>query len=530
MGEQAVESAIAAGANGRRPGETCSSEPRASGPGPGHVAVVGGGLAGMACSLRLAEAGLRVTLLETRVKLGGRATSFRDASTGLVLDNSQHIVLGCCTRLLDFYRRLGVDDRIQWHEAICFLTRLDLDDHASAPAAPAEDPATDPADAEHPRITLDRLAADPLPAPLHMTRALLRMKMLSRADKRHVIRAMLALVRMSRQRRDRLSTISFAHWLERFRPTRRALDRFWSPVIVGACNETIDRVAARYGIQVFQEGFTDHRRAYRMGLASVPLVELYDGMASRLQQAGGALRLRTSVESLTPAAQGAQGPRVESLRLVRDGSFAADAFVLAVPADRLARLWPDTPDAPPTPVEPEKLGVSPIIGIHLWYDGSFMATPHAALSESPLHWVFDKGPATWSDGTECRQYHGVISAAHEAVDTPGDLLLERADRELRRFFPDMKGMRRLGGRVVKEKRATFSIAPGVDAHRPGPTSGYENVFLAGDWCDTGWPATMEGAVRSGERAAAALLSSAGRTPATPVDDLSPASLIARMRR
>jgi squalene-associated FAD-dependent desaturase len=432
------------------------------------VIVIGGGLAGIAAAVRLAQAGRRVTLVETRQRLGGRATSFSDPTTGDLLDNCQHVLLGCCTSLIDLYDRLGVQGMIEWHTRLYFMGAAGC---------------------------VDTLEADDLPAPLHMTRALMGFRNLSLRDKLAISRGMLAMMRVGREGRRRLGDVSFAEWLVQHGQPRSAIDRFWSVIIISACNEQPERVAARYAMQVFQDGFLNHERSYVMGLAAAPLVKLYDPATELIERAGGRVMLSSSAQQLV-----VRGARVCALQLADGSEMTADSYVSAVPFDRLAKLLPpDAREADERFRGLDRFTVSPIIGVHLFFDAPVMRLPHLILMDSPLQWIFNKGDA---EGEQ--HLHGVISAAHDLVDQPADEIAAMVEREMRRALGTTAG-RVTHQRVVKEKRATFSVAPGSDAWRPKPTGAIANLVLAGDWTDTGWPATMEGAVRSGYVAAAALL-------------------------
>ncbi len=459
---------------------------------PGRLSsaiVVGGGLAGIAAAVKLADAGLAVTLVETRPRLGGRATSFDDPATGQTLDNCQHVLLGCCTNLMHLYRRLGVSDLIHWHRRVFF------------------------ADAKG---NLDTLEADDLPAPLHMTRGLLAFKSLAWSDKLAIARGMAAMMRLSRKRQEELDRVSFEDWLVAHGQPRRTIDRFWALIAVSAINELPRRMAAWHAIQVFREGFLAHQDAYVMGLSSVPLVRLYDAAETVLSASAGKAVLGCGAQKFE-----FDGRRVTHLRTTRDEVITGDHFVGAVPFDRLAKLCdPSLRGADERLQRLDEFEVSPIIGIHLQLerdDGQpVMDLPHLVLMDSPLQWVFNKGRG---------HLHGVISAAHEFVEQPAEQLTALALREIRRHIPSARRATLTHSRVVKEKRATFSAAPGSAALRPGPRGAVRNLYLAGDWCASGWPATMEGAVRSGYLAAHALLEDCGWAQGPALEpDLPPAGL------
>lgn len=454
------------------------------------IVVIGGGLAGIAAAVCLAERGRRVTLVETRQRLGGRATSFSDPTTGDLLDNCQHVLLGCCTSLIDLYRRLGVLDLIEWHRRLYFR---DAAGH------------------------LDVLEADDLPAPLHMTRALMGFRGLSLRDKLAISRGMWAMMRVGRAGRRALGDVSFTDWMVQHGQPRSAIDRFWAVIIISACNEQPDRVAARYALQVFQDGFLNHEASYVMGLSAAPLVKLYDPASALIERAGGRVMLSSGAERLEM-----EGGRVRTLQLTDGTVLQADAFVSAVPFDRLAKLLPLEAAGRDERLRGlMQLTVSPIIGIHLFFDRPVMTLPHLILMDSPLQWIFNKSGAgvetsstrdTRHPTSASQHLHGVISAAHDLVDQPAEVIAALAEAEMRKALNIPAAARVTHQRVVKEKRATFSVSPGSDCWRAKPTGEIANLVLAGDWTDTGWPATMEGAVRSGYTAAAALLGDADPLP------------------
>ena len=457
---------------------------------PRRVAVVGGGIAGLACALRLAEEGVQVTVLETRRKLGGRATSFTDPRTGEVLDNCQHVLMGCCTNLIDFYGRLGVLGSIEWHRDIHWM---------NPPHAP------------------DRMRPGRLPAPAHFTWSFLRMRMLSVSEKVAVGRAMWRMLRMGASGRLAWEGRPFSEFLAEARQPGRVVDVFWSPVVVSACNLDVGEVSAASAMQVFQEGFLASAEAPLMGLSTVPLVRLYDPAEEAIVAAGGSIRMGVSARAIA-----FDGRRVTGV-VTDEGMVDADAVVAAVPADRLAKL------ASPTLVRAdgrlgrlEEVGTSPILGVHLRFPRRVMDLPHAVLPGRGTHWLFEKGCEP--DGSQ--HVHAVISGASAWMDLDEAAIASRVLEDVRWAFPAARGVEPTAVRSVKEKRATFAPVPGFDRIRPGAApsgvdldGGVPNLFLAGDWSRTGWPATMEGAVRSGYAAAGAIVGERMLVP-----DLAPAPL------
>lgn len=495
---------------------------------PTRVAIIGGGLAGVAAAVQLAEQGLAVTLVETRKRLGGRAGSFVDPANGQTLDNCQHVLMGCCTNLIDLYHKLGVHDAIQWHRKLFF----------TGPAA-VNALLANRADTERPWI-VDQLEADDLPAPMHMTAALMRFRTLSWTEKVAVSRGMLAIMRLGKDGRKQWRDVSFLDWLDEHHQPTGAVEKFWSVIIISALNELPARVSAAYAMQVFQEGFLANENAYVMGLSTVPLGRLYDPAKQVIEQAGGQVLLGSGAEQFvyepgdfehhpTPGVS-----RAAAMQLSDGSLLHADQFISAVPFDRLEKLCsPEMAKHDERLRRLDRLTVSPIIGIHLWFDApappppesggkpcsgeAFMAQPHLILTQSPLQWLFNKGVSREGQWRG-HHLHGVVSAAHDLVDWPAERIIDLALAEVRKAVPASRCATLLHARVVKEKRATFSIKPGVDRLRPTAMGAIENLYLAGDWCDTGWPATMEGAVRSGYLAARAVLNRIGcEAPALAAD-------------
>ncbi len=462
------------------------------------VVVVGGGLAGIAAALRLADRGYTVTLVETRKRLGGRATSFVDPATGALLDNCQHVLMGCCTNLIDLYRRLGVLDQIQWHRRLYFADS---------------------------KGRVDELEADDLPAPLHMARSLMGFQTLTVLEKAAIVRGLWAMIRMGPAGRQRCHDMTFGQWLKQHHQPASAIKKFWSVIVVSALNEWPSRVDAAYAIQVFQEGFLCHDQAYVMGLSAAPLVRLYDAAQRVITQAGGRVWLSAGADRFE-----FDGQTVTGLRLADGRRLGGDAFISALPADRLSKLCNDAMQrADPRLQQLEQLTSSPIIGLHLWFDAPpdrpIMKLPHLILIDSPLQWLFNKG---YDPQLKGQHLHGVISAAHDRVDQSAQQLIEMAVSETQRVLGANGVVRHaplLHARVVKEKRATFSATPGIDRRRPRARGAIGNLYLAGDWCCSGWPATMEGATRSGYLAAAEVLQDQGQLGEPPlVPDLRPGPL------
>jgi squalene-associated FAD-dependent desaturase len=434
-----------------------------------RIVVVGGGLAGMAAAVALESAGNNVRLVEARKTLGGRAGSFEDPKNGEFLDNCQHVLLGCCTNLLDFYRRIGVLDLIRWDDTIHFF-----DSHG-----------------RHHRLW----AMQGFPAPLHLAASGVLFGALTFAERLALGRAMLSMLRLGAGGRAKLGDVSFGQWLADHHQPDSLIDKFYELILVSALNERCRDASAACAIQVFQEGMLSHRSAYRMGTPDCPLGELYGRLPCQ------DVRLAARMTAIR-----FDGSRAVGIELA--GEFLpADAVVLAVNYPALDKWIPPELAARDNRFTGlSRLQSVPILGAHLWFDRPVISTPHAALIGGPLQWLFRK-PRT--DGSAV---HGVISAARDWLQQNNEESLDLFTQQIRRTFPAARNAKLLRGSIIIEKRATFSPAPGIDRFRPAqspPPNGIGGLFLAGDYTQTGWPATMEGAVRSGYLAAGAILGEPG---------------------
>ena len=425
-----------------------------------RVAILGGGLAGLAAASALGSSGYDVDLYESRAFLGGRATSWPVGAgdEAEMVDNCQHVLLRCCVNLLDLYRRLGVGDKVRFHKEFCFI---------------------------EPGGRRSYMKRGMLPAPAHFAGSFLTLKYLGFKDKLCIARAMNAIPRELRKRRD-LDQISMLDWLREHRQTERAIERYWRQVLVSAINEELDRMAASHGFQVFWLGMIARADSYEMGVPDVPLRELYDehGLPKSVT-----IHERAAVTAIDCADGAVDAVVAGGERRV------ADYYLSCLPFERLRPLLPDLP------VEWDAFGHSPITGIHLWFDRPITDLPHATLLDRTIQWFFNK--------SEGRYVQLVVSASRSLTEMSRNEIIELAVRELGEFFPAAREATLVKAQVIKEVRATFSAAPGLEARRPRAVTPLRNFFLAGDWTRSGWPATMEGAVRSGYLGAEAVTTAAG---------------------
>ncbi|MFF0409424.1 hydroxysqualene dehydroxylase HpnE [Kitasatospora sp. NPDC004745] len=455
--------------------------------------VVGGGLAGITAALRLAEAGHRVTLAEGRPRLGGLAFSFQRGE--LTVDNGQHVYLRCCTAYRGLLDRLGATRLVHLQERLD-VPVLSVSGSESAPVR-----------------TLGRLRRSGLPVPLHLAGSLARYPHLGPADRARVVRGALALQGLDLAD-PALDRISFGEWLRGNGQNTATLAALWDLVGVATLNARADQVSLALAAMVFKTGLLSDPGASDIGMAAVPLgVIHHDRALAELERAGVKVLLRTRVAGLKPAAP-------QHAVLLEDGEpLAAETVVLAGAQDTAAALLP--PNAIPGQDRLDGFGTAPILNVHVVYDRKVLRRPFFAALGSPVQWVFDRTTHSGLAGTELGRSHPGAqylalsqSAVQDEIDLPVAELRRRYLPELGRLLPAAEGAGVLDFFVTRERTATFDPAPGSAALRPSAATGVPGVLLAGAWTATGWPATMEGAVRSGHAAAdAALAAAGGRIPA-----------------
>ena len=455
--------------------------------GTSRIAIIGAGVAGLAASCALADAGYSVTVFERRPYVGGRASSYLHPGSGEIIDNCQHILLGCCTNLRSLLHRVGRSDAIAWTSTITYI---------------------------EPGGRRSIVRPTGLPAPLHSAVSFLKAGCFSQADKQAIARGLRQFFRGYPA--DVPGGESFLAWANRHGQTPGALKRFWEPILQSALNDDLDRISMHYAGKVLRDSFLISAEAGRIGVPLLPLSEMYSGAAAYLQGSGGKVQLRTSVEALHQAETGWSVQTSE-------GTEEFDGVVLALPFEATQKLLPTLPAGP----ESTALGHAldhfehvPLVGVHLWFDREITELPHAVLLDTTIQWMYQKEKLALQPGPK-REGQGshlelVISVARKLVGMPQREIIALAVRELGLFFPAVREAKLIKAVVTKEVRATFSTTPGLDAHRPGARTAWPGLFLAGDWTDTGWPATMEGAARSGFLAAEAVTGGAHRFL---VDDL-----------
>jgi zeta-carotene desaturase len=507
------------------------------------VAIAGGGLAGLAAACALANSGFRVTLFEKRPFLGGRASSYEHPGTGEVIDNCQHVLFRSCTNLIEFYQRIGIAQDIRWYDTMTFVE----------PGG---------------RSTV--MSASPLPAPFHTAPSFMKFPFLTAADKLAIARAMIPLT-LTEQKDDGRT---FQQWLDRHGQTHGAIENFWKPILISALSEDLDRVSISSAAQVVRVSMMSPA-ARHMGVPTVPLTDLYNAAGDYIRARGGELRFRRSMENFQQ--------QLSSVKIQSAGKTESfDYLVLALPFDALDRVLPNTTESAPLRESLTHFETSPITGIHLWFDRQISDLDHAVLLNRTIQWMFHKsrlqkrgvstadtrgtkdlrsrGRAALQGRVSIKQENGALAPANareghdfsradqdtsetgalapegsyiELVVSSSKSLIEKSRAEIvdlalaevREFFPAAREAVLIKSTVVKELHATYSPRPGIDAHRPAAPTAWSRVFLAGDWTATGWPATMEGAVRSGYLAAQALTRSAGQPQTFLTRDLSATGLM-----
>ena len=453
-------------------------KPRTDGTTAGTVAVLGGGLAGLAASRHLLTAGYDVTLVEKRPFLGGRAFSFHDPQVGVEVDNGQHVFMGCCTYYIDFLKALGTLDRTLVQD------RLEIEVVLNGKRG--------------------ALSSTPSLGPLHLVPSFIRYPHLGPFDKLVAVYGLLAARLTDRSRhRDRLDAQSFYQWLRDHHQTERAIDNLWNLIILPTLNDDIRDVSADMGLMILQEGLLKRPSDASIGMSRVGLTSLAGEPGGRfLERHGGRLVTGKGVRAIN-----FEGGIVGSVELSDGSSLRTDFYVSALPFDVLLEVLPRDVANGAFFAGISELTSSPIIGIHLWYDRPIMSQDFVAFLDSPVQWVFNRSAIQGSDGGRGQHVCISVSGAWDYVDRPKEDLRELFSAEMERLFPAASGARIERSLVVKQPSATFRCVPGSARHRPSQTTPISNLFLAGEWTDTGWPSTMEGAVRSGVYAAESLASS-----------------------
>jgi squalene-associated FAD-dependent desaturase len=441
------------------------------------VIVVGAGPAGLAAAAALVQAGARVTLLERKPYVGGRAYSYEHPALQEVVD-SQHVLLGCCTNLIQFSKQVGCFDQIRWYNEQTFL---------------------------EPNGRSSTIALSGLPAPLHFAPSFLNASMLGLKDKLAIVRGLTEFLRGFPAN----DTESVEQWLKRSKQTDLAVRHFWNPILMATLNDRVTHCATHYAGKVFHELFVKTSTGGRLGIPTVPLSDFYAAGARYIESRGSNVQLRASVESLTQQPDGSWCVATSS------ASYTADSVILALPFEQTQRLLPTIhlnesnaakEPSPSAVLEPsiKRFEHSPFTSILLWYDRQITDLDHAWLLDTTIEWFFHKSRIRKYAPENGSYVELVIAGSKAQLEQGREGILSSALRELQLFFPAVKQARLLKSGILKEARATFSVTPNLDLDRPSQATQWPGLYLAGDWTATDWPSTMEGGARSGYLAAGAV--------------------------
>lgn len=432
-----------------------------------RVIIIGGGFAGLRAAVSLSERGSEVLLLERRGFLGGRAYSFQDSVTGDTVDNGQHLFMGCYRQTTAFLEKIGCLDRLKFQD----------------------NPRVDFLDRENGFISFD---CPPLPAPFHAVAGLLKMKGITYGDK---LRAFKVGRAIQRNGKSKSTPVTVSAWLDRLGQSQKIKERFWYPMTIATLNESPEIASAEMMRVVLKEAFAGSRKGTSIGIARVGLSDLYTtGAQAFIESHGGKVRTAAQVNRLV-----VERNKVVAVELKDGERITADYFISAVTHSAFLQMIPDELR------ENEfralaSLGSSPIVSINLWFDRSVIDREFVGLIGTRSQWIFNKDLIVKPAG-QANQIAVIISAARDFVDWTKDRMVEMALAELKELLPESRSAKLIHCRIIKEREATLSHTLESDRIRPGARTSLSNLILAGDWTDTGLPATIESAVISGETAA-----------------------------
>jgi hydroxysqualene dehydroxylase len=439
--------------------------------------VIGGGIAGLCAATDLSRRGWSVMLVEQTQHLGGRVYSFIHAETGDEVDNGQHLMLGCYHSALRYLHTVGSESLLSLQETLAINFRSTTESFV--------------------------LHAPALPPPLHMLGALATLRTLTVMERLALLRIVPSLLSSRAADDTRLQSMTVAQWLDETGQTRTAQKHLWNILAVGTLNETPDYANAAVFVRVLRTIFLGARHDASIALPRRGLSRLFgEPGAAYLASHNGCVRLGTQAGGIS-----IKNFEAESA-VVGGETLRPKVIVSAVPSFAVSRIFAGgAAESIPALVHTDRFIHVPIVSIHLWFTSHFMDEEFTALLDSPIDWVFNKSKiaaglrdesAKEAPGGRGLMYLSlVVSAARQLAGMAKDDIAAIAVRELRKYFPGAAQSELVHSLVVKEKRATFSPARGIDAYRPSHGTVVRNLFLAGDWTDTKLPATIEGAAQSG---------------------------------
>ncbi|QMV20095.1 FAD-dependent oxidoreductase [Granulicella sp. 5B5] len=457
------------------------------------VLIIGGGVAGLSAAVALAESGARVTVLERKPYVGGRAYSYPHPALDEVID-SQHVLVGCCTNLIDLCQRSGADQHLRWYNTIPFL-------HIEQGTG---------------RVRRSDLGTSSVPAPAHAALGFLKASMLSVSDKVAVATSLLKFLRGYPAHDDE----PFSAWIKRERASQQAIRNFWEPLVVATLNDSFDRCSTKYAGQVFHEIFLKSSAGGRQAIPTQPLSVFYAAFAELAERHGATFQLRCSVDRIEQLPNG-----IWQATDSEGNQHSAARLLLATPFEQTQRLLQTLPEDAPqrARILPmfSHFAHAPITTVHLWYDREVTDLPQAALLGTGIQWMFNKTRIRGGASAESQPSYLelVIAASFKELHRTREDILEQAIREIALFLPRTRDSKIIKAGILKEARATFSVLPGLDQYRPAQDAPGGNLYLAGDWTRTNWPSTMEGAARSGRLAAGAIAGKSFMVPELPPSGL-----------
>jgi squalene-associated FAD-dependent desaturase len=447
------------------------------------VIIIGGGFAGLSAGVALAEQGFRVALLESKPALGGRAYSFADPESGDFVDNGQHVLMGCYTETLDFLDRIGAAKNLVFHQDL----EIEMLDRGGARAT---------------------LRTAHLPGPFHMSGGLLRYRHLTIGQRLRVLTGGLKLLAMQRRDPSALQKMTVEQLMDALGQGERARQAFWYPLSIATLNDEPEVSSAALLAEVLKRAFSSRRSDSAFVYSRVGLSDLYcTGAAGLIERNRGVVSTHTPVESIE--IESGSAVRVK----LRDGTrLGAANIICAIPSRQVARLLPDWLRTDPFFAPIAELESSPIICVHAWFDRDVTDSAFVGFIGATTQWLFNKRRIFELHGERHPGYLSfVISGARKLVDRSNEELLDIVLNDLKAMIPGSAEARLLRALVMKEKHATMAPAPDTFRLRPGARTPIPNLFLAGDWVQTGLPATIESAVISGRTAASAVSTRATET-------------------
>ncbi|MFN4770121.1 MAG: hydroxysqualene dehydroxylase HpnE [Candidatus Kapaibacterium sp.] len=441
---------------------------------PPRCIIIGAGMAGISAAIACIHAGFKPIVLESKAYIGGRSRSFIDTTTGELIDNGQHLLMGCYTSVLDIANTLGSSSGLQWQKSLEVRFR-DTDG------------------------TADSFGPSRLPAALGALASLVGMRRISCASKWRAILMMNAL----KGRFSPPAHHSATDVLHAFRQPQELIERFWEPFILATMNAHPGAASGSVLVEVLRQSILAGGKNSSLVIPRLGLSALVDPFPAWLQAQGGELHLHTNAEELVTDGTHCSGVRISSGEVIE-----ADMVILALPPYACRRILCSHTGRPVIDIHESLASTSGIVSTYLWFDRSFMEESLCAALGTTTQWVFNRRMLHQANADVVRNYPGHLTLTTSAADAmheeSAERIVERSLEELHKLFPAFGGARLLHSRVIKERRATMMLTPEAHSHRPPTQTALENVMCSGDWTQTGLPATLEGAARSGQAAVHAL--------------------------